>query len=272
MKKAFTLLELLVVVGIMGLLGTAATSSYTALVRGMKERSAVAAASGVLRAARERANVDRVPTAVFCYNRLIKAPNSEESGIAAGVMTAVRRAGRLSYVSGNLLYDEFADLDHTYEAEEREADLKKGGGIRLFRFGGLNMSDMRYSIVSDRVFTDDGTQVTIFSGTENNRPSTNILLNAFFDMKTSARQPTWRTGDAYAFEFNEVQLPDGMIFGSTAPSDSTRDELIKVLVFDPENPSDNETVELHSTKPDASGYPKDFKKAGTASSDSNKAV
>ena len=272
MKKAFTLLELLVVVGIMGLLGTAATNSYTALVRGMKERSAVAAASGLLRAARERANVDRVPTAVFCDTRLIKAPNSEENGVAAGVMTAVRRSGRLSYVSGNYLYDEFADLDHTYEAEDREADLKKGGGVRLFRFGGINMSDMRYSIVSDRVFTDNQTQVTIFSGTEGNGPTTNILLKSFYDMKTSARQATWRAGDAYAFEFNEIQLPDGMIFGSSVPSDPSRDELVKVVVFDPENPNDNETVDVHSTKADASGYPKDFKKAGTASSDSNRAV
>jgi len=271
MKKAFTLLELLVVVGIMGLLGSAAMNSYTALVRGMKERSAIAAASGVLRSARERANVDRVPTAVYCYNRLIKAPTSDESGVAVGVMTAVRCAGRLSYARGSFLYDEFADLDHSYEAEESEGNLKRGGGIRLFRFGGTRMNDMRYSIVSDRVFTEDSQQVTIFSGA-NGRPSTNILLNAFYDLKTSARQPTWKAGDPYAFEFNELQLPDGMIFGTSVPHDSSQDVVVKTLVFDPENPTGVETIDIHSTKPDASGYPKEFKKAGTASSDSDRAV
>lgn len=271
MKRAFTLLELLVVVGIMGLLGTAATGSYTALVRGMNERSAVAAASGVLRAARERANVDRVVTAVYCYNRLIKSPTTEESGVAVGIMTAVRRAGRISYVSGNFLYDEFADLDHAYEVEDNEGNLKRGGGSRLFRFPGTTSDDMRYSIVSDRVFSDDQTQVTLFSGL-NGRPSTNILLSAFYDMKTSARQPQWKAGDAYALEFNEVQLPDGMIFGSKVPSDATRDEYVKTIVFDPDSPNENDTIEVRSTKADASGYPKDFKKAGTASSDSNKAV
>ena len=44
MRKAFTLIELLAVIGIMGMLGVAAAASYGALVNGMKERSACAAA------------------------------------------------------------------------------------------------------------------------------------------------------------------------------------------------------------------------------------
>ena len=96
-RAGFTLIELLVVVGIMGMLGVAATGGYAALQRGMEERSAVAVAAALLRSAQERAHVDRLPTVVFCYNRLVKAPTGEdENGVAVGVMTAIRRAGRLS--------------------------------------------------------------------------------------------------------------------------------------------------------------------------------
>lgn len=270
MKKAFTLLELLVVVAIMGMLGTAATSGYMALVRGMRERSAVTAASAVLRAASERARVDRVPTAVFCYNRLLKAPNSTENGVVVGMMTAIRRSGRLSYVAGPYLFDEFADLDNAYEMGEDENELKKGGGIRLYRFGGSTMNKMEYSIISDRVLEDDEQLVTLFSGAGGNG-QTNLSMCAYYNMKKSVNEPSWRTGDAYAFEFNEIQLPEGLIFGSRVPTSTDRDQLVDTIVFDPAQDA-NETVDVYSTKPDASGYPKQFEKAGTASSDSDKAM
>ena len=269
MKKGFTLLELLVVVAIMGLLGTAATNAYTSLVRGMNERSAIASASGVLRAASERAQIDRVPTAVFCYNRLIKAPTATENGVVAGVMTAIRRSGRVTYVSGNYIYDEFADLDHTYEVAESDGELSRGSGWRLFFFGGNNMSRMEYSIVSDRVMSDEPT-VTLFTG-NGNTVQTNLFTSAYYDTHKSAYPHTWKTGDAYGFEFNELQLPEGMIFGDNIPTDANKYEIIDTLVFDPENPNVKE-IEINSTKPDTSGFPKKFKKVGRASSDSDKAI
>lgn len=269
MKKAFTLLELLVVVAIMGMIGTAATSGYTALVRGMRERSAVTAAAAVLRAAGERARVDRVPTAVFCYNRLVKAPTATENGVVVGMMTAVRRSGRLSHVSGAYLCDEFADLDRAYETGEGANETRKGGGVRLFRYGGSNMSAMEYSIVSDRVLPYEQ-QVLLFSAGERGG-LTNHAAYAYYNLKTSAHEPSWRSGDAYAFEFNEMQLPDGMIFGSRVPNSAANDALAETLVFDPDGDA-AKTVEIYSTKPDASGYPKQFKKVGTASSDSDEAI
>ena len=115
MRKGFTLLELLVVVGIMGMLGVAAAGGYSALGRGMSERGAVASAASLLRAAKERAQVDRSPTVVYCYNRLVKEPTGvDDNGVVVGVMTAVRRAGRITYTTGgDVLYDEFADLDRS---------------------------------------------------------------------------------------------------------------------------------------------------------------
>lgn len=270
MNKGFTLIELLVVVAIMGMLGVAATNGYSSLVRGMNERSSVATASGLLRAAKERAQVDRVPTAVFCYNKLVKAPTSTENGVVVGVMTAVRRAGRLTYVQGDDLYDEFADLNNTYEVEDDESELRRGGGWRLFKFAGINMSKMEYSIVSDRVLLNKKEMITVFSGSTMGG-KTNAFLSAFFNLKKSNHEPAWKAGDAYAFEFSELQLPNGMIFGSEIPSDPSQPSQATVLTFDPES-DNNRTVDIYATKPDASGYPKRQHRVGEATSDGQKAI
>jgi len=275
MKRGFTLLELLVVVGIMGMLGVAATSGYSALQRGMAERGAVAAASAVLRAAQERARVDRVPTAVFCYNRLLKAPSgSDENGIAVGVMVAVRRSGRISRVRGNLLYDEFADLDLTYDWVDSETDAKKGGGFRLFKFNDADQGSLRmeYSIVSDQVVRDEESEnVCFYSGTEQGG-MTNLLASAFYDLGNGTIQASnWKVGDGYAFVFIETQLPEGFVFGRSVPTDPGRISNPEVLEFDPETDSE-EKVKIWTTRPDASGLPQAFREAGEASSDSKKAV
>ena len=273
MRRGFTLLELLVVVGIMGFLGTASIAGYNALQRGMAERSVTAVASTLLRAAQERAHVDRMPTAVFCYNRLLKEPTGQEdNGVVVGVMTAIRRAGRISYVRGDMLYDEFADLDNTYEAVEDENDAKKGGSFRLYRFDVTQLNggnSMEYSIVSDRVVqNEDAEMVTLFSGTANGN-QTNLMASAFCRLSGVS---DWQVGDGYAFEFAETQLPAGYIFGKDVPSRAGDIKVIKTILFKPDEDR-NETVDIYPARPDGSGWPKaDSKRAGEASSDPTKAV
>lgn len=273
MRRGFTLLELLVVVGIMGFLGTASIAGYNALQRGMTERSVTAVASTLLRAAQERAHVDRMPTAVFCYNRLLKEPSgSEENGVVVGVMTAIRRSGRISYIRGSMLYDEFADLDTTYEAVEDKNDAKKGGSFRLFRFGG-DLSRMEYSIVSDRVVLDtEAEQVTLFSGCAGGN-QTNLMASAFCDLGGGNLQAgSWQIGDGYALEFAETQLPAGYIFGTQVPNKVGEIREIKTIIFKPDD-DNNQTVDIYPAKPDGSGWPKaGDKRIGEASSDSKKAV
>lgn len=275
MRKGFTLLELLVVVGIMGMLGVAAAGGYSALVRGMSERGAVAAASSLLRAAKERAQVDRSPTVVYCYNRLVKAPTgSDDNGVVVGMMTAVRRSGRISFtIGGDVMYDEFADLDRNYESEDNESDCRKGSGFRLFKMSG-KVNKMEYSIVSDKVLRkEDATTVTLFSGCGNGQSQTNLLMSAFVKTGVSSgdHEASWSAGDGYGMEFAEVQLQDGYIFDKEVPSTAGKISNPKIIYFDPDEDS-SETVEVWSTKPNASGMPQAFSKAGEASADSSKEV
>lgn len=265
-RSAFTLLELLVTMGIMSMLGIAATGGYHALVRGMTERGVTAAGSAVLRAARERAAIDRSNVAVFCYNRLLRAPNvqADEPGVAVGVITAVRRVGRLSGVSGNFLYDEFADLEQTYETEDSAADLGKRKGMRLYKFTNAEMSRMEYSIVADATYLDENSNVYLPSEDK----STNSWMGAFYNLKQSDYEPSqWKAGDAYGMAFLEVQLPEGYIFGQSIPSEVGRIEIYdKPIIFNPRVES-VKTADIWLSKPDASGQPKAWKKIGIAKSD-----
>ena len=279
MRNGFTMIELLVVMAIMAMLGVAASNGYSTLQRGMRERAAVAGASALLVSAKERAAVDRVPTAVFCYNKMIRdnSAANDENAVVVGVMTAIRRHGRLSYVRDKFLYDEFDDLELTSEAlsDDEEfssdgrthsaADLDKRAGMRLWKFP--TSENMEYSIVADAVWCDSGIMETIFSGGAN--PSTNCLMSAFYNLSRSDYEPTWKVGDAYGFEVGEIQLPHGFIFGQTPPSSVGRIQLVKTILFDPDDNSDK-SVEICSTKPNASGMPVKFKAAGNASTGENR--
>lgn len=274
MKKAFTLLELIVVVGIMGFLGVAAISGYNALQRGMSERSVGAIASSILRAAQERAHVDRLPTVVFCYNRLLKEPTGpDDNGVVVGMMTAIRRSGRITLVKGSCLFDEFADLDTTYEPVDEESQARKSGTRRLFKFNGGSTSSMDYSIVSDRVLCDEESEmVTLFSGTSSG-PQTNLLSSAFFDVGGGTIGASgWKVGDGYAFEFAETQLPDGYVFGTQIPNRAGDIKFVKAIDFRPDQVR-KDTIEIYFARPDGSGMPRvGSRPVVTASADSEKGV
>lgn len=278
MRKAFTLLELLAVIGIMGMLGVAAAASYGAMVNGMKNRSACAAASALLREASERARIDRLPTVVYCYNICLKEPDNNHPGVVVGVMTAIRRVGRITQVKNPFLFDEFADLDQSYEATDDEGELQKMRGHRLFKYNDESSvpARMQYSVVADAVYSaDDGDvgvagEVTIFSGGYNNR--TNNFTSAFYNLNTSDREPAaWKVGDGYAAEFAELQLPEGYVFGNQLPTTVKAITEIKAIWFDPDS-SSGEMVEINVTRPNESGRPEVVRKAGQAYADEKKSV
>lgn len=278
MSRGFTLIELLTVVAIMALLGVASTSGYNSLQRGIRERSAVAAASGLLCAAKERSAVDRVPTAVFCYNRMIRdtSADRDENAVVVGVMVAIRRAGRVTEYQSPLIYDEFGDLQLTYNCLGSRASLSTDGEahdkselesrppMKLYRFP--TSKTMEYSLVSDSVWCSDQNQVLFFSGTGTGGNMTNFLTSAFYKRSGSTHEAKWAVGDAYGFEIGEIQLPHGMIFGKKVPQNVSTISTPEVIIFDPDQDTDY-TVEVNTAKAGASGRPEIFLKAGTATSD-----
>lgn len=273
-RRGFTLMELMVVVGIMTFLGLAATNGYNALQKGMAERGAVDAASALLKAAKERSLVDRVPTAVFCYNRMLREATDDENGVIVGEAVAIRRAGRITKVSGSYLYDEFGDLDRSYDTTTKQGELANRKGMRLWRFDDQRMTRMQYSVVADGVFEDRNVPGVSFMpwGDQLNgggMTSSNIEIRvfAFYDLGTSSRQPpAWKVGNGYGFEFQNLRLPDGFVFGSAVPSQAGQIVEAGAFFFDPDQYANNEQIDVYACRTDASGRPAPHHRAGTASS------
>lgn len=265
----FTLLELLVTVAIMSMLAIAATGGYNAIQRSMNERGVVAAASSVMRSARERAQIDRRHVAVFCYNRLLKKPSDDgtQAGVVAGIIAAVRRYGRLTAVRGNFLYDEFADLDQCYETLANQNVISKRHGMRLYRLNGA-VSKMEYSVVADATwYADEDAAERIYL------PSLGVTTNA--EMAAYYRldgDSGWKAGDGYGFEFIEMQLPDNYVFDVEIPTELDQKVKAKVIDFSPDGGGKGESAVIRLAVPDASGNPRAGRKLGAANADEDKSV
>ena len=275
-RSGFTLMELMVVVGIMAFLGLAATNGYNALQRGVAERGAVDAASALLKAAKERAIVDRMPTAVFCYNRMIREASDIDNAVIVGEAVAIRRAGRITKVAGQFLYDEFGDLDRSYNTTDDKGELSDGNGkgMRLWRFDDKMMSEMQYSIVAPEVYEDKDIGGCISFAPWGDQidgggmSSSNIQIRAcaFYDLGTSGHKPpSWQVGNGYGFEFQTLRLPEGFVFGSAVPSQVGQVQQVAAFTFFGSSGGDR-SVDIYSCKTDASGMPRPHHKAGTASS------
>ena len=232
-KRAFTLVELLVVVGIMAALATMSVGSYFAVVRGMADRGAIAAATSVISLAQERARIDLVPTVVYFYNEIVQNKN-ESAGtdlVVAGVAVAVRRAGRITRVNGNLLDDEFADLDRTYGVAESQ-NVDSGDTFRLYRF---DFSGMKFSAVNSEAVADhvDNEYYIVehpvdrnFKSYHDKRESADEIISYAFKRKSG--YSGWKAGDAYGYEFAKVRLPDNYIFGSAGDLPTLNDPVKEI--------------------------------------------
>jgi prepilin-type N-terminal cleavage/methylation domain-containing protein len=233
-KRAFTLVELLVVVGIMATMATMSIGGYFAIARGMADRGAISTATSVISLAQERARMDLVPTAVYFYNEAIQFEdrNKGTAFVAAGVAIAVRRSGRISRITGDLLCDEFGDLDITYGLAD-DSGPSRGDTFRLYRF---NTGKMEYSSVFSEAVEDTVDNETYlveqpvdrqFKKANGDREDPNEIV-AYAFRKAGDGNASWKVGDAYGYEFARIRLPDNYIFGS--PSDVPTDkDPIKVL-------------------------------------------
>lgn len=217
MKKAFTLIELLVVMAIMGLLGTAAVGGYRAMQRGMEERSVMSSVNQFIRAAYQRAQIDRSSTYVYYWNECLQEETDEQPLIVVGKAVAVRRQGRFSLVSGSYLYDEFGDLSYN-RREDSDGNEIPGGCcstesiMKIYQLGDSDDA-LHMSLVLPYTQSAEGVRVTVLDDTG---------IDATFKMyrfeKVENDDVPWKCGSEYGTEFQTLQLPHGYIFGSTYPT------------------------------------------------------
>ena len=224
-RKAFTLLELLVVMGIMGMMAVMSVGGYRAMRRGMQEKAVMTNVNQFIRAAYQRAQIDRQPVAVYFWNETLRV-SSDDAGnvdVVVGKAVAVRRSGRISGVQGVYLIDEFGDLRFSrLISEDDEEDVneasKSGGGMYLYRLngeeGGVRESRSRISeTTTAKPFTGEPLLAWSGNGTQENAALKSVEIEAFAYEVLDGSQGKWSAGDAYGFEFADITLPHGYLFG-----------------------------------------------------------
>ena len=223
MKRAFTLIELLVVIAIMGLLGTLSVGGYRLMQRGMEDKSALQNASQFIRSAYQRAQIDRAPVAVYYWNETTKEETEDDILLVHGHAVAVRRAGRLTKVTGSgkgaKLCDEFGDLSFNRlvvnedddEVSSDSGSTRAGNGVYLYRLNGDETSNSKIprSVVSQttKKWPIKGEPLLLGGQLD--------LENMYAYVLMDENGVTWDVGDAYGFEFASIDLPNGYIFGPT---------------------------------------------------------
>ena len=219
-RRAFTLVELLVVVGIMGLLGTISVGGYRAMRRGMEEKGTMQNVNTFIRAAYQRAQIDRLPTAVFFWNETLRAATADDNEVVVGKAVAVRRSGRISAVQGQLLVDEFADLEKSYPTDSDGGSASSENSLYLYPLDNLSQlesgSSLLRSTVEGRVYLHETTPDYASGTTGKTLDGGRLSSYAFKLIDQNGVQ--WSAGMAYGFEFANIELPHGYIFGSSYSS------------------------------------------------------
>ena len=274
-RRAFTLVELMVVIGLMALLGTVSVTGYFAAVQGMKERAVFQDTLSLIRQAMQICLIDQTPTAVLFYNRQTIADTTatpeELRASSAGSAVAIKMVGRISYIDGDVLVDEFADWNQsrpvtTSSSRSNDADMPF---YRMPDLSGNNSSIEKCLVyVSSAVeavnkFDSEymlayGGQVQNFCQDYKKRPQDN---RKFSDTSypngnnqrwghriTQKNGITWKVGDPYGVEIGSLNLPKGYIYGKQQAS-STKISGAGVLLFRPSDLSDPSRYDIKLNQP-----------------------
>ena len=264
-RKAFTLLELLLVIAIMGFMGTVAVGGYRAMRRGMEERSVMQNVSQFIRSAYQRAQIDRQPVNVYFWNETLREATSDEPLQVVGRAVAVRRSGRLTKVQDPYLIDEFGDLRFSRLTKDEDStgssdDSSSGDsmGVFLYAINGTETGSQMYrSTVSETTKRLTGASEPLLLGDV----MKNVVDYAYVVKDKGG--VTWKPGMAYGFEFADIQLPHNYIFGGNY-SRSVRtpiagEDVIRFHVSAnsgsgaTQGLSDSGTINVYSMRPGASG-------------------
>ncbi|HBJ60089.1 MAG TPA: hypothetical protein DDY72_06690 [Verrucomicrobia bacterium] len=227
LQRAFTLIELLVVMAIMGLLGTISVGGYRAMQRGMEQRGVLLNVRQFVLAAQERARIDRVPVNVYFWNETLREETDTEPPVIVGKAAAVRRTGRVTQVGDNYLYDEFGDLRAMADEADASGNVNVSTGSKqglfLYRIG--KSTNFERSLIAPDTEANKDFVVYVDARLPDDPDDADFKRAEIF--KSAKIQPygfrviekngvSWKTGDAYGFAFEEIQLPKNFIFGSTS--------------------------------------------------------
>ena len=248
MKRAFTLLELLTVVAIMGILGSIAVAGYSAVTRGMTERGALDAAANIAELTFLRSKIDHCRTYLFLFTEVLSADGDEEVANVAGLAVAVKQAGRVSAIDGNDIFDEFGDLDQEFLSLRdkngqplTEAEYEKAST----RFRIYNLNRKEFTVVRNGVFNDDVTEPDLEDG-RTHQPA------LFGFRKISGAD--FKVGEAYGREFSAIRLPVGFTFEKGKTRYSKDDVGLKLIsgtschMFDPQRSNDRISLDIYRRK------------------------
>ena len=266
-RAAFTLVELLVVIGIMAVLATISVAGYSAASRGMADRGVIQTTVSILRIAQQTCGIDRVPTKVLFFNQRLSDGSDEGSTTRyQGTAIAIKQAGRItvnpSQVKG-LLVDEFADWNQSYPMSDSD-ESGSSQGMRFFRMNTKEHDESKgledcSVLVKPSVMHCELKEYMIETATEMNtwcgrrphirtaganRPSSapstyvsignNEVCGFKINPSGSGGSLDWKVGDPYGVEIARIDLPKGYIFGSKEPKDDKLvSATIKEVHFDP---------------------------------------
>ena len=219
----FSMLELLAVMSIMALLTTVGVTSYFSAVRGMGRRNAIKHLANTLAVARQRASMDNSRVSVIIFNE-VSGVDEDGKMIVRPSYVLCKEMGRITYVSGNALVDEFTALDAIFGLEKAAGDSERyqdftsqAGGLKLYNLtaGG---SSYVYPLVEEyqvRCFTVyDKEAPPSYHIAEGSRQPLDINNYSFrVNVGLQNNNATWNIGDVYGIEAGPVMnLPRGFEF------------------------------------------------------------
>ena len=265
MRRAFTLVELLVVIALMGMMSTLAIGSYSAITRGMNERAALDVAKSLVDAAVQRSNLDRTKIHVYLFDEVLKTESDMARGVGAGVAIAVRPIGRISMIPSEGFYcDEFTDISQIYgalaseevseeEAAEDAAD-DEVSAIRLYNMS--NPGSSGYTTVQEGVapYEINDYDLEDTADADGNQPEMRQWTVYGFKRTKKGNNANFKVGDQYGQEFAVMRLPVGYFFGSSVSMSSTSDlgqHFVDCIEIDP---TDRQTpsVNIYVRRPNGS--------------------
>lgn len=211
-RSGFTILELIAVIGIIALIGTAVIGGFSGMMKSVSRRSAADSVRRALNLARQEACVDGNDTFLYPVD-VNRYAIVRKAGTITGVGTGSRKVKfegvkefQTSIDGGKWILDEFADLSGTTETFVVDQNLDEQELINKFKdYGGSLVFDMKdgvYTTVAFSPFRDKDNDVWVFGihGTT-----------------------SFAKGHDYGWVTHPIQsLPEGYVFkGSYRTSDGT---------------------------------------------------